>query len=306
MGVEVKSLYVYPIKSCGGISVAEAPICSTGFRWDRQWVVVNSKGKAYTQRVEPKLALVQTQLPHEAFSLNYQPNSHSFLEIKAPGMQVLKVPLVKSNSSAENVVDGISVWEWNGSAFDEGAAAAQWFSNYLGSPARLVRFNHVSGVRKVEADYAPGYNVMFADMYPFLLLSQGSMDALNARLKESVPVNRFRPNIVVDGCEAFSEDGWREMKINKATFKGVKLCSRCKIPTINQETGKAASSEPTDTLRAFRSDKALRPNNSNKGKVYFGQNMVCTDSLATKPGNGKTVKVGDALNVLQITASPAA
>ncbi|KAG6423558.1 hypothetical protein SASPL_113958 [Salvia splendens] len=219
-------------------------------------------------------------------------------------MQVLKVPLVKSNSSAENVVDGISVWEWNGSAFDEGAAAAQWFSNYLGSPARLVRFNH--GVRKVEADYAPGYNVMFADMYPFLLLSQGSMDALNARLKESVPVNRFRPNIVVDGCEAFSEDGWREMKINKATFKGVKLCSRCKIPTINQETGKAASSEPTDTLRAFRSDKALRPNNSNKGKVYFGQNMVCTDSLATKPGNGKTVKVGDALNVLQITASPAA
>ncbi|XP_057797039.1 uncharacterized protein LOC131013054 [Salvia miltiorrhiza] len=308
MVIAVKAIYVYPIKSCGGISVAEAPISSTGFRWDRQWVVVNSKGRAVTQRVEPKLALVQTQLPHEAFSLDCHPSNHSFLEIKAPGMEVLKVALVKSSSSSSSgsgeKVDGISVWEWSGSAVDEGAAAAQWFSNYLGKPSRLVRFNHVSGVRKVEADYAPGYNVMFADMYPFLLLSQGSMDALNARLKEPVAVNRFRPNILVDGCEPFCEDLWTEMRIKNATFKGVKLCSRCKVPTVNQETGTAGGSEPTDTLLSFRSDKALRPNNKHqKGKVYFGQNLVCTDSLATQPGNGKTVKLGDTLIVLKTVPS---
>ncbi|KAG8365708.1 hypothetical protein BUALT_Bualt18G0134700 [Buddleja alternifolia] len=270
-----------------------------GFRWDRQWLVVNSRGRGCTQRVEPKLALVGVELPNEAFSEDWGPNNDSYLVIKAPGMDVLKVPLIKSPERADNV----SVWEWSGSAVDEGAAAAEWFSDYLRKPSRLVRFNDATEVRSVDPHYALGYKVMFSDQYPFLLLSQGSLNALNALLKEPVPVNRFRPNIVVDGCEPFSEDLWTDIRINNLMFQGVKLCSRCKVPTIDQETA-LAGPEPSETLMSFRSDKVLHPNRKQQqGRVYFGQNMVCTDSLTQ--GKEKMVKVGDPISVLKMVSSPA-
>ncbi|XP_073141320.1 uncharacterized protein [Henckelia pumila] len=301
----VKSIVVYPIKSCGGIYVTQAPITSTGFKWDRQWLTVNSKGRAYTQRVEPKLALVQVFLPDEAFFEDWQPSDESFLEVKAPGMDVLKVPLTKPLKT----VDNVSVWEWCGSAIDEGPSAAKWFSTYLGKSSRLVRFNSDSEVRPVDPNYAHGYEVMFADGYPFLLISQGSLNALNALLQEPVPINRFRPNILVDGCFSFSEDLWTEIRINKLTFQGVKLCSRCKVPTINQETA-VAGPEVGETLLKFRSDEVLRPNRKpQKGKVYFGQNMVCRDSLGLgmekiNMANSMIIKVGDPVYVLKMVSSP--
>lgn len=295
---QVTSIFVYPIKSCRGISVSQAPLASTGFRWDRQWLVVNSKGRACTQRVVPKLALVEVELPHEAFSEGWKPTKSSYLVIKAPGMDELKISLSKSNE----IADDVSVWEWSGSALDEGAEASKWFSDYLGKPSRLVRFNEVSETRPVDPDYARGYKVMFSDGYPFLLLSQGSLDALNKLLKEPVPVNRFRPNILVDGCEPFSEDLWMEMKINKLAFRGVKLCARCKVPTINQENA-IAGPEPTETLKNFRSDKVLRPAQKQQGKVYFGQNLVCKES--SSEGKGIIVKVGDPVYVDKVVSSPA-
>ncbi|KAK9267400.1 hypothetical protein L1049_009825 [Liquidambar formosana] len=295
---QVTSIFIYPIKSCRGISVSQAPITPTGFRWDRQWLVVNSRGRAYTQRVEPKLALVDVELPNEAFSDGWEPTKSSYLVLRAPGMYVLKVSLSKPCE----IADGVSVWEWSGSALDEGAEASQWFSNYLGKPSRLVRFNTVSETRPVDPKYARGHKTMFSDMYPFMLLSQGSMNALNRLLKEPIPVNRFRPNILVDGCEPFNEDLWTEMRINNFTFQGVKLCSRCKVPTINQETG-VAGSEPTETLMKFRSDKVLRPSRKQQGKVYFGQNLVCMESLTE--GKGKIIKVGDPVYVLEKVSSAA-
>ncbi|XP_077220937.1 molybdenum cofactor sulfurase family protein isoform X2 [Tasmannia lanceolata] len=294
----ITSIFVYPIKSCRGISVSQACVTSTGFRWDRQWVVVNSKGRAYTQRVEPKLALVEVELPKNAFTEGWEPTSSSYLVLKAPGMENLKVPL---NNSCE-IIDGISVWEWSGSALDEGTEASEWFSNYLGKPSRLVRFNTASETRAVDPDYARGYKTMFSDLFPFLLLSQGSLDALNELLKEPIPVNRFRPNILVDGCDPFSEDLWTVTKINNLTFHGVKLCSRCKVPTINQENG-IAGTEPTKTLMKFRSDKVLRPTSKQQGKVYFGMNLVCKESLSTW-GKGKVIKVGDPVYVLKKVSSP--
>ncbi|XP_050257086.1 uncharacterized protein LOC126702432 isoform X2 [Quercus robur] len=255
----ISSIFIYPIKSCRGISVSQAPITPTGCRWDRQWLVVNNKGRAYTQKVEPKLALVEVELPNEAFSEGWEPTNSSYMVLKAPGMNVLKVSLSKPRQTT----DGVSVWEWSGSALDEGDEASQWFSNYLGKPSRLVRFNTASETRPVEPGYAPGHSVMFSDMYPYMLLSQGSMDALNKLLREPIPVNRFRPNILVDGCESFAEDLWAEIKINKFIFQGVKLCSRCKI--------------------------------------YFGQNLVWKDSLTE--GKGKIIKVGDPIYVLRKVSS---
>ncbi|XP_031269355.1 mitochondrial amidoxime reducing component 2-like [Pistacia vera] len=268
------------------------------FRWDRQWIIVNQKGRAVTQRNEPKLALVEVELPKEAFLEGWEPTGGSYMVIKAPGMDVLKISL----SKPDDVTDGVSLWEWSGSALDEGAEAANWFTKFLGKTSRLVRFNAASETRPVDPEYARGHNLMFSDQYPYMLLSQGSLDALNKLLNEPVPVNRFRPNILVDGCEPFSEDLWTEVRINKFTFEGVKLCSRCKVPTINQDTG-IAGSEPSETLMKIRSDKVLRPNRKQQGKIYFGQNLVCKDSL-TK-GRGNVVKVGDPVFVLRKVSSAA-
>ncbi|KAK4254616.1 hypothetical protein QN277_009972 [Acacia crassicarpa] len=294
--IKVSSIFIYPIKSCRGISVPQAPIMPTGFRWDRQWLVVNSKGRAYTQRVEPKLALVTIELPSEAFLEGWQPTKNSYMVVKAPGMEALKICL----SRPHGVADGVSVWEWSGSALDEGDEASKWFEDYLGKPSRLVRFNTESEARAVNPNYANGHNIMFSDCFPFLLLSQGSMDALNKLLKEPISVNRFRPNILVEGCEPFSEDLWTEIKIGKFSFQGVKLCDRCKVPTIDQETG-IAGNEPTATLKTCRSDKVLRPNGKQQNKVYFGQNLVWKDDY--KAGNEKILKVGDPVFVLQNVSS---
>ncbi|XP_035820686.1 mo-molybdopterin cofactor sulfurase isoform X1 [Zea mays] len=291
----VKSIFIYPIKSCRGLAVSQAPITSTGFRWDRQWVVVNAKGRAYTQRVEPKLALVQVELPPEAFAENWQPTPDDHLVIRAPGMDTLKIPLITEHTT----IDDVSVWEWSGSAYDEGAEASEWFSTYFGKPSRLVRFKEASETRPTDPDYAQGYKIMFTDCFPFLIASQGSLDALNEILKEPVPMNRFRPNILVDGCHPYSEDLWKTIKINNLTFLGVKLCNRCKVPTINQEDG-VPGTEPTETLQTFRSDQVLRPSHKNKRQVYFGQNLVCKESLS---GEGKVIKVGDPVYVVQAFAS---
>ncbi|XP_062012245.1 uncharacterized protein LOC133728826 isoform X2 [Rosa rugosa] len=258
--VKVASIFIYPVKSCRGISVSQAHVTPTGFRWDRQWLVVNYKGRAYTQRVEPKLALVEVQLPNEAFLENWEPTESSYLVLKAPGMDLLKISL----STPQEIADGVSVWEWSGAALDEGADASKWFSDYLGKPSRLVRFNAASETRPVDTEYAPGHQIMFSDMYPYMLLSQGSLDAINELLKEPIPVNRFRPNILVNGCEPFSEDLWTDIRIDKLTFQGVKLCSRC--------------------------------------KVYFGQHLVWRDSV-TGGVKGNVVKVGDLVYVLKMVSS---
>ncbi|KAJ0695958.1 putative molybdenum cofactor sulfurtransferase [Helianthus annuus] len=166
----VKSIFIYPIKSCKGISVSKAPLSPTGFVWDRHWVVINSKGRGYTQRVEPKLALVQVELPLEAFSFGWEPNNSSYLVVRAPGMAELKVSLAKPDLRS----DGVSVWEWSGSALDEGDEAAKWFTDFLGKPSRLVRFNEESETRPTDPHYATGFNVKFPDAFPYLLISEVS------------------------------------------------------------------------------------------------------------------------------------
>ncbi|KAE8700177.1 malate dehydrogenase [Hibiscus syriacus] len=295
---KISSIFIYPIKSCRGISVPQAPLNPTGFRWDRQWLVVNEKGRAYTQRVQPKLALVEVNLPKEAFSEGWEPTKNSYMEIKAPGMGLLKISLCKPPL----VADGVSVWEWSGSALDEGDEASKWFTDYLGKPSRMVRFNAASETRPVDPDYAPGHFIMFSDQYPFMLISQESLDALNKLLKEPVPVNRFRPNILVAGCEPFSEDLWTEIKISQFSFQGVKLCSRCKVPTINQDTA-VAGPEPNETLMKVRSDKVLRLDKKQQGKIYFGQNLVCKESVTA--GKAKMVKVGDPIHVIEKVSTAA-
>ncbi|CAJ1975946.1 unnamed protein product [Sphenostylis stenocarpa] len=298
---KISSLFIYPVKSCRGISVSHAPLTPTGVRWDRQWVVVNSQGRACTQRVDPKLALVEVELPPDALVEDYQATKDSYMVLKAPGMEPLKICLSKQHE----VTEAITVWEWTGSAWDEGIEASQWFSDFLGKPCQLVRFNTDSEVRQVDPDYVGGqHRTYFSDGYPFLLLSQESLVALNELLKEPIPINRFRPNILVEGCDPYSEDLWTEIKISEFLFQGVKLCSRCKVPTINQETG-IAGSEPTETLMKTRSGKVIRPDAKNKNKVYFGQNMVWNWMESSAKGSEKIIQVGDPVYVIRMVSSAA-
>ncbi|CAI9301476.1 unnamed protein product [Lactuca saligna] len=293
----VKSIFIHPIKSCKAISVSQAPLSPTGFVWDRHWVVINSKGRAYTQRVEPKLALVQVEMPMEAFSLGWEPKKTSYMVARGPGMTTeLKISLTKPSLRS----DGISVWEWCGSALDEGDEAAKWFTEFLGKPSRLVRFNEETETRPADPLFAPGFNVKFTDAFPILLASQASLDAVNEQLKEPVSINRFRPNIYVEGCESFAEDLWKHIKINGLTFKGVMLCPRCKVPTINQEDA-TVGSEPTATMMKFRSAKVLEVNPTKyKGRVYLGHMMVC-ESIDNNWR--KVINVGDVIHVEEAFAS---
>ncbi|CAK8531781.1 unnamed protein product [Lathyrus sativus] len=292
---KVTGIFTYPIKSCRGISLPCAPLTPFGIRWDRQWVVVNSNGRARTQRVEPKLALVEVELPHEAFLEHWEPTTDSFMVLKAPGMEPLKVCLNKQYE----VVDDITVWEWNGPAWDEGAEASQWFSDYLGSPSKLIRFNTASEIRRVDPDYVEGQQMtLFSDGFPFLLLSQESLDALNKLLEEPIPINRFRPNILVEGCEPNAEDLWRDIKISRFSFQGVKLCARCKVPTVNQETG-IPGTEPYETLMKVRSGQVLRPNEKHGKKIYFGQNLVWNWKDSSAKGDGNVLKLGDPVCIIK-------
>ncbi|XP_057430854.1 uncharacterized protein LOC130723747 isoform X2 [Lotus japonicus] len=301
-GGKVSDIFVYPIKSCRGISVSSAPFTPAGFRWDREWMVVNSRGKAISQRNEPKLALVHVDLPNEAFAEDWQAPEDSFMELKAPGMQPLKVCLGKQ----PELKNGFSVWEWTGSAWDEGSEASQWFSAFLGKPSQLVRFNTASEVRQVDPDYVKGHHpTLFTDGYPFLLSSQDSLNALNELLEEPININRFRANILVEGCEPFAEDLWSEIKIGRFSFLGSKMCGRCKITTTDQETA-IVGREPLQTLMTFRSGKLIRPQDKkNRAMSYFGQYVVWNWNDSSAKGSGKVLKVGDPVYVLQKFSSPA-
>jgi len=175
-------------------------------------------------------------------------------------MDELLLPLRPESGSTLRV----HVWDDSLDAMDTGEEAALWFTKMLARRCRLV-FMPDQTERFANPKYAPQKTVVsFADAFPFLLISQASLDDLNARLAEPVTMNRFRPNLVVDGCGPYEEDTWTDLTIGTVGFRVAKPCSRCTVPTVNQETGVRAS-EPILTLGSYR---------TMNGKIYFGQNLT--------------------------------
>jgi uncharacterized protein YcbX len=235
--------------------VSHAFIANRGFQWDRQWVLVNERGRFITQRQEPKIALVKVSLPPEVLHDSWGPfPKNASLCFDVPGMQQLKVPLVPS--APLNKIDHVTVWDWSGPGLLEGPDATRWFTEYLGKPARLIRLDNDNMNRATDPKYAAGFQSAFSDHFPFLMISQASLDDLNERLPNLLPINRFRPNIFIEGCEPFAEDTWDTFTIGKYNFHGVKLCPRCKITTINQSTAEVGE-DPLVTLRTFRAGQHL-------------------------------------------------
>lgn len=254
MTITVSELNYYPIKSCGGIRAEFAEITARGFQYDREWMLVDEDGEFFTQRDNAKMALVSPAVNEKGLVLN------------APGMPELVVPhLNGGHREALSDKRPVVVWSDVCDGVDQGDEASEWLSSFLDMRCRLVRM--ASGyVRQVDQEYAlrPSDQVGFADGFPFLLISDESLADLNARLQEPVPMNRFRPNIVVKGCDPFDEDKWKTIRIGAITFDVVKPCARCAITTINQKTSERGQ-EPLKTLSGFR-----RIDN----KVMFGQNVV--------------------------------
>ena len=255
----IAQLFVYPVKSCAGVAVQEAILTETGLEFDRAWMVVDADGLFVSQRELPRMALVQPQL------------KQSEMVLRAPGMLALHVAL----DAVEEPVT-VQVWKDRVQAYGMGAVAAQWFTDFLGRPLRLVRFDpdvrRLSSLAWTGGVEAPN---QFADGFPVLVTSVGSVDALNARLAASghtaVGVERFRPNLVLAGIGAHDEDRVDMFHISTddavVQLQPVKPCSRCPIPDIDPATAQS-SPEVGDTLRSYRQDARVN------GAITFGMNAI--------------------------------
>ncbi len=269
--ITLSAIHVYPVKSLAGFAPPSAEVHPRGLADDRRWMLLDAAGHFLTQRTLPRMALLSAFL------------SPSSLQINGPDSPPLLVPL-------ETPPDGpqtretltVQVWRSVCEAVPVGAEADAWLSDTLGQPCRLV-FMPDSVRRAVRP--GPGGEegiVSFADGYPLMLLGEASRGDLNARLETPVPMNRFRPNLVVSGSDAFAEDGWKRIRVGAATFHVVKPCDRCVLTTVDQATGAATGPEPLRTLAGYR----LRDQ-----KVLFGQHLI--------PQTLGVVRAGDPVEVLE-------
>lgn len=264
VSLRLAALNVYPIKSCAGVSLDEALLIETGLEFDRAWMLVDADGRFVTQRELPRMALVQAQL--KAYEL----------VLRAPGMLALHLAL-----DAVEAPCRVTVWKDEVAAYDMGDLAAQWFSDFLQQPLRLVRFDpeqrrlsNRQWTGDIEAENA------FSDGYPLLVVSQASLDGLNARLAAAghapVTMARFRPNLVIAGVEAHDEDHIDEIVFDTedgpVRLKLVKPCPRCPIPDIDPATAERGHAVG-DTLQGYRADPRV------DGAISFGMNAVIVEGV---------------------------
>ena len=246
--LQVSELFIYPIKSLGGIPVSSAAVTDRGLLYDRRWMLVDSNNEFMTQREFAEMALLQTEISEGALKVYHKKTEASILIPLEPTGETISVQVWSDLCKAAIVDQKIN----------------EWFSDLLGKACQLV-YMPCTTKRRVDGRYAFNNEVTnFSDGYPFMTIGQSSLDDLNSRLEEKLPINRFRPNIVFTGGHAFEEDTWKHIIINDINFYGVKLCSRCAITTINQDTIKKGK-EPLKTLATYR-----QKNN----KIYFGQNLL--------------------------------
>lgn len=278
----VSELYIYPIKSLGGISVDEAIVEGKGFRYDRRFMLVEptSDGEPWpfiTQRTYPQMALIDVAIDNADSD-----NAQLRVWHRQRPDDVLILALVPASEVQTESVR-VSIWDSpDVPAVTVSDEADRWFSAALGLTCRLVYMPDTTN-REVDQKYAkPGDAVSFADGYPYLLISQSSLDELNRRLPEPVEMRRFRPNIVVSGAQPNDEDAWQQFQIGELDFYGVKPCARCVLTTIDPETAQKGK-EPLQTLATYR--------RWNK-KILLGQNVL------TSPSATGTLRVSQSVTIV--------
>jgi len=271
----ISELTMYPIKSCAGIALTEAVITASGLSYggvcDREWMLVDGSGLFLTQREYPRMACLRITIAGDT------------LRVDTDTMATLSISL-KANADAQKIT--VQIWETEVIADDAGEEAATWFSQALGTRCRLVRFSpqaqRYANTKWTGDTLAP---TRFADGYPLLLIAQASLGDLNRRAiaqgRQAVPMNRFRPNIVIDGVEAFEEDYAASYLLqNGVQLRPVKPCPRCPIPAVDQLTGEVGAS-PVDILQSYRANPIV------DGEITFGMNVIL------EQGAGLVLRVGD-------------
>ena len=256
----VKELWIYPIKSLGGIKVDSAQAETEGLRYDRRWMLVDDSGKFITQREHHQMSTFNSVMDNNQLTVHHNGDS-------------VAIPLTAISDNILNV----KVWSSQLMAAEVDPHISEWFSDHLSMRATLVRMTDISNRPKLLK--VPPYNteVSLADGYPYLILGEESMRHLNGKLENPVSANRFRANIIVASDVPHIEDTWGSVDIGKATLKVIKPCARCVVITIDQQTG-IAGKEPTRTLATYR---------KKKNSIMFGANAICTIE-------GK-IKVGDVI-----------
>jgi uncharacterized protein len=267
----VAHLFVYPVKSCAGVALNEVVLTPSGLDLDRAWMVVDAQGEFVSQRELPRMALIRPQL--RTFEM----------VLRAPGMLALHLSIEGVERPTR-----VRVWDDMVAAYDMGDVAAQWFSDFLGQSLRLVRFDP-DHRRLSSLKWTGGFEAtnLFSDGFPVLVASEAALADLNARLtaagQAAVGMERFRPNLVLGGVEAFEEDHLRDLRIatgqGEARLRLVKPCARCPIPDIDPATG-VSSPVVGDALQSFRRDVRLN------GAVTFGMNAIMLE------GDGHVLRVG--------------
>lgn len=266
--VTLSDIFVYPVKSLAGIQVEEWDVVETGLKYDRQWMLIDEQGQFLSQRRLPKMALIHTKLTNSELILS-APNVENF---------------VLSLESQSDVIIKSSVWEDCCDARHVSNEADAWFSDVLGTFCQLV-YLPIETKRGVDLKYATENDrTSFSDGFPFLIVSKNSLNALNSELENFVEMARFRPNLVISGCEAYAEDFWREITIGEIAFRLPKPCSRCSVPSINPHTAEITK-EPLTTLSRLRKWQ---------NKIYFGQNALHNQNGKLKSGDAVEIKISGA------------
>lgn len=256
----VSAIYVYPIKSLGGISLTESLIEERGLQYDRKWVLADNNGIFITQRKYPRLSLLQVRISDDVITVFQKKNPKQNISFGI-------------NQQIGEQID-VTVWDDLTKGVEVDTAVSKWFSQYMEMEVKLLRMPEQER-RNVDPRYANnGEIVSFADGYPCLLIGQSSLDELNTKLEKPVLMDRFRPNIVFTGGEPHVEDGLKDFKIDEISFSAVKPCARCVLVTVDQQHG-TKSPEPLKTLSKYR---------TLNNKIMFGQNLIHTGKGMIKIG----------------------
>jgi len=272
----VDALHVYPVKGCRGLAPERVDVAATGFATDgladREWMVIDSQARFVTQREFPRLALVEVSTAGDALAL------------MTPGLSRLLIPLASDPSEAREVC----VWRSVVRGFDAGDIAADWMSRAIEAPVRLVRFDRTRR-RCCNTDFVgtSGAHTLFADGYPVLVIGLASLDDLNARLEaggfKQVPMNRFRPNLVLAGLDPYAEDYIDTIEAGGVVLRCVKRCTRCQVTTTDQATAHVGV-EPLRTLSSYRMDER-------SGGVTFGMNAIVVAGAGATLSRGGDARV---------------
>lgn len=288
----ISEINIYPIKSLKGIALKESLVEKRGLKFDRRWMLTDKEGMFFTQREVPKMAAIMVEVTDDG------------LRVTSKNVGTLGIPFEPDRGDRKSV----TVWQSSVTGEVYSGQVSEWFSDVLGRHCQLVRMPE-STERHVSEKFDSGNDIVsFADGYPLLLIGEGSLAEVNERLQDRykddeyseklpLPMNRFRPNLVVQGSDPFEEDGWAKVRIGEAIFRVVKPCARCVMTTVDQARGEFDGKEPLKMMASFRMAKDVFPDSyeslgQTANAVLFGENLIPENA-------GAVIRVGDEIEVLE-------